>query len=210
MLHFTSALHGCSPVDHLLNQRLLPVVNAVNALPDSGRHMIAIDGPCGSGKTTLAACLSRMLNCPCVHMDDFHVPHAQKTAQRMAQPGGNSDRERLICEVLSPWKQGLPTSYRPYNCSEDCLDASIALPDHTLLILEGSYSHHPEIAAYTSLQVFVQVNREEQLQRIRLRSPEKLDMFLSSWIPLEDRYFAAFQLPSSHAIVIHNHSVQGM
>lgn len=193
-----------------LIRRLAPVLAAVQRLPADARQIIAIDGPCGSGKTTIAHLLSQLLNAPCVHMDDFHIPHAMKTQARLAEPGGNSDRERLIHEVILPWKQGRTGSYRPYDCMNDCLSAPVLLPDSGLLILEGSYSHHPDIAAYTDLQIFVQVERNEQLRRLSHRCPEKLPMFLSRWIPLEDAYFSAFGLPSADALLIDNVSVHGM
>ena len=40
---------------------------------DKPRILVAIDGRCGSGKTTLAAALQEMLQCPVVHMDDFFL-----------------------------------------------------------------------------------------------------------------------------------------
>ena len=50
--------------------------------------LITIDGPCASGKTTLAGKLSAALSCDVLHTDDFVVPHARKTAERLSVPGG--------------------------------------------------------------------------------------------------------------------------
>ena len=44
-----------------------------------GRVLAALDGPCASGKTTLAGQAARQLGCPLVHMDDFFLPPARKT-----------------------------------------------------------------------------------------------------------------------------------
>ena len=60
------------------------------------RLFITLDGPCASGKTTLARALAQELNAFVVHTDDFVVPHAQKTPERLAIPGGNCDAERLL------------------------------------------------------------------------------------------------------------------
>ena len=199
-----------SPAETSLIQRLRPVLDAVKALRGRDRLLIAIDGPCGSGKTTLAALLCRMLACPCVHMDDFHMPLARKTPERMAQPGGNSDRERLLDEVLLPWRAGRTVTYSPYDCAADNPGAPIALPASRVLVLEGSYAHHPDLARMTDVSVFVRVEREEQLRRIAARSPEKLQQFIDRWIPLEDSYFRAFQLPAPGSVVVDNVPVQGM
>ncbi len=203
------ANHGSSPRPALY-PRLQPVLDRIAALSDRPRLLIAMDGPCGSGKTTLAALLSNALACPCVHMDDFHIPHARKTPQRLTQPGGNSDRERLMAEVLLPWLQRGTAFYRPYDCQADALAEAVALPPSRFLVLEGSYSHHPDIAALTDIQVFIHVSREEQLQRLAQRSGARLQQFIDRWIPLEDQYFAAFSLPRREALVIENYSVQGV
>lgn len=39
------------------------------------------------------------------------------------------------------------------------------------------------------------VSPEVQRQRIASRDPEKFDAFESKWIPLEEKYFAAFDVP---------------
>ena len=199
-----------SPAEATLARRLRPVLDAVEALQGRDRLLIAIDGPCGSGKTTLAALLCRILSCPCVHMDDFHMPHARKTPERMAQPGGNSDRERLMAEVLLPWREGRSLTYRPYDCAADGPGTPISLPASRVLVLEGSYAHHPDLARLTDVSVFVRVEREEQLRRIADRSPEKLQQFIDRWIPLEDSYFRAFQLPAPGSVLVDNDPVQGM
>ena len=44
------------------------------------RVIVAIDGRCGSGKTTLAARLQKDLYCRVFHMDDFFLRPQQRTA----------------------------------------------------------------------------------------------------------------------------------
>lgn len=51
-----------------------------------GSFLVAIDGRCASGKTTLAGKLRSALKCNVVHMDDFYLPFAKRTEDRMAQP----------------------------------------------------------------------------------------------------------------------------
>ena len=71
-----------------------------------GPFLVAIDGRCASGKTTLAGKLRSVLECNVVHMDDFYLPFSKRTEDRMAQPGGNMDFDRLLFEVLLPLKNG--------------------------------------------------------------------------------------------------------
>ena len=59
---------------------------------------VAIDGPCASGKTTLAALLQRRFDGNVLHMDDFSC--ARNNALRnVRRTGSNVDRERFEEEV---------------------------------------------------------------------------------------------------------------
>ena len=83
-----------------------------------GRAIIAIDGRCAGGKTTLAHAaeellLARGIPCRTLHADDFFLRPEQRTEQRMAMAGGNMDFERLRDEVLLPLSRGERCIYRP-------------------------------------------------------------------------------------------------
>ncbi len=80
------------------------------------RVLVAIDGRCAAGKTTLAASLQAQLECNVFHMDDFFLRPEQRTSERLRQPGGNVDFERFLTEVLRPLHDGAPVTYRPYDC----------------------------------------------------------------------------------------------
>ena len=60
-------------------------------LAREGSVVIAIDGSCTAGKTTLAAHLATKYDCNLIHMDDFFLRPEQRTAERFAEPGGNVD-----------------------------------------------------------------------------------------------------------------------
>ena len=46
--------------------------------------MIAIDGRCAAGKTTLADRLKEEFDCSVIHMDHFFLQPKQRTKQRLA------------------------------------------------------------------------------------------------------------------------------
>lgn len=165
--------------------------------------LITIDGPCASGKTTLAAQLAEMLPAAVVHTDDYVIPHALKTADRLAIPGGNCDEERLVPEVVMPWKRCLPVRMRRYDCKADVLLPEEFLPDRDVLILEGSYCNLPRIRQEADLRIFLNVSRHVQKARLQEReTPESLRRFENRWIPLEEAYFTAYGLPDPGCIVI--------
>ena len=154
--------------------------------------VIAIDGRCAAGKTTLAAALQRETGCPVLHLDHFFLRPEQRTPQRLAQPGGNVDWERFLAEVLLPLEKGRPFSYRPYDCHTQSLAEPVSVLPAPLVVVEGSYSCHPTLWERYDLHVFLTVNPQEQLRRIERRNgPQGLEMFRQRWIPLEERYFSA-------------------
>lgn len=88
-------------------------LNRVKARIDSllaqkERVIIAIDGQCTSGKTTLAAALADCYDCNVFHMDEFFLRPEQRTPERFAELGGNVDYERFLEEVLIPLSAGEP------------------------------------------------------------------------------------------------------
>ena len=60
-------------------------------LAQSGQVIVAIDGNCTAGKTTLAGMLEEMYDCSVFHMDDFFLRPEQRTPERYAEIGGNVD-----------------------------------------------------------------------------------------------------------------------
>ena len=49
---------------------------AFRDIRSTGRMLVTLDGPCASGKTTLAGQMAEALGAAVVHTDDFVVPHA--------------------------------------------------------------------------------------------------------------------------------------
>ncbi len=155
--------------------------------------LIAIDGRCGSGKSTLADMISSEISIPMAHMDHFFLRPEQRTPERLAEPGGNVDRERFLEEVLLPLRSSGECSYRPYDCGKESLADAVAIPKSRFCIIEGSYSCHPNLWDYYDLHVFLTVDPEEQLRRIIQREgEEKAEMFRTRWIPMEEKYFDTF------------------
>lgn len=189
--------------DFSRDARIAPILTRIAQLLKKPHQLITIDGPCGSGKSTLADELSAALNAPIVRMDDFFLPHALKTPERLAIPGGNVDLERLMQEVITPFAAGQPVVYRRYLCHEDAFSAPIPLPDAPITILEGSYSLLPDIRRHADLTLFLHVDPEVQQQRLMQRvGAERLKDFNARWIPLENAYFAAYHLPDESCVLV--------
>ncbi len=159
-------------------------------------YVIAIDGRCASGKTTMAEVLKKEFHADVVHMDDFFLRPEQRTPQRYAEPGGNVDRER-IGEFLEAFRKKEVVGYRRFDCSKMELSSFVQLNNENILIVEGSYSTRPELRKYYDCTVCMDINRDEQLRRIEMRNPDKIDAFINRWIPLEEAYFDYYHTADS-------------
>ena len=153
--------------------------------------VVAIDGKCTSGKTTLASKLAQIYDCNVFHMDDFFLRPEQRTPERFAEVGGNVDYERFQVEVLLPLKTGKAFSYHPFDCSTFTLAAPVTVTPKKLNIIEGTYSHHPYFGNPYDLKILLTVDEETQRQRILERPIFLHKRFFEEWIPMENRYFEA-------------------
>lgn len=163
-------------------------------LAEQKQIIVAVDGNCTAGKTTLAAALAERYDCNVFHMDDFFLRPEQRTAKRLMEIGGNVDYERFKSEVLDPLKGGGSFCYRPYDCHELCLTKPVEVSPKRLSIIEGTYSLHPAFGDYADLKIFLRISPELQRERI-LRRPSFLHKrFFSEWIPMEQRYFDGFSI----------------
>ena len=158
--------------------------------------LIAIDGRCASGKTTLAALLQRVYDANLFHMDDYFLPFERKTPERLAEPGGNVDYERFFSEIASQPK-GASVTWHCFDCSVQGLSAPIHTPPKRLTIVEGSYSLHPVLRDAYDLKVFLDIDPQRQSDRIlRRNGPEMHARFVNEWIPLENEYFDGLNIRS--------------
>ncbi len=151
--------------------------------------LVALDGRCATGKTTLAEAIAARYDCNVFHMDDFFLRPSQRTPERLDTPGENVDHERFLAEVLAPLRSGRPVRYRPWSCQTQSFGAEISPPSRRLNIIEGAYALHPSLRAYYDLRAVLTAPLETRLARLRAREGDNFPNYPARWIPLEDRYF---------------------
>ena len=192
---YRNAYHPAYRVIRREYTRLLPMLYLIEKdVAEHGSCVLAIDGFCASGKSTLAQAIAQAFNARLIHMDDFFLPPEKRTPQRFAEPGGNVDYERFKAEVVDQLASEELT-YGVFDCSEMAVTSHVTLPKTPVTVIEGAYSHHPSFGEYYDLDIFVQTSPEEQLRRIRERDGEEyLPMFVNRWIPMERAYEEAFDV----------------
>lgn len=168
----------------------------LSALSALKKGVVALDGMCASGKSTLAAYVAQTLGASVFHMDDFFLQPHQRTSERLAEPGGNVARERFLEEVLLPISRGASSvSYRRFDCSVQTLLEPVSVNVAPLVLVEGAYSMHPALRPFYAFGAFLSVEPQLQRTRILQRNGEAgLRRFEERWIPLENRYFDALHV----------------
>ena len=182
-------------------ERFQPAVDAIERLlveydKKDIPVLVAIDGRCGSGKTTLGEYLHGKFDCNLFHMDDFFLRMEQRTPERMTEVGGNVDYERFYETVLLPVSAKKSVLYQPFSCREWKLMDKYEIPYKKLNIIEGSYSFHPYFGDHPyQLKIFMNIDSDIQMRNIIKRNgEEKAQDFREKWIPKEEAYFEKFHV----------------
>lgn len=188
---------------NLTQQSLTALLTAALAQQPTKPLVLALDGRCGSGKTTLANVLAQQFPANIVlRTDDFYLPPAQRARGWEKTPCANMDLARLRDEALLPAYAGQTVNYQAYSCRAGAYQPVQELAAQPLVILEGSYSHHPLLAGYETLRVFVTCSKEEQARRLQAREGERYANFAARWIPLEEGYFAKYLIEEKADFVV--------
>ena len=208
--HSEAYRNACHPAYRVVLRRYgdaLPALTTLEeALQARGNAVLALDGDCASGKTTLSGLLAPLYDCNVLHMDDFFLPFALRTPDRLAQPGGNVHYERFRAEVLAGLIAGGPYGFGAFNCHTGETIRQVVQPK-PVTIIEGSYALHPAFEAdYTSLHavraLLTSSPAQQRARILRRNGPVLLRRFESEWIPLEKRYFEAYHKTRQDLLIL--------
>jgi DNA-3-methyladenine glycosylase len=141
-------------------------------------RLVCVDGPAGSGKTTLAAALAERLGegCAVVHMDDLY--------EGWSGLGGVWDRVEQ--QVLAPLAGGRPGRYRRYDWVAGTFAEWVDVPVPRVLVLEGCGSAPRAVDDRAVLRLFVEAPREQRLARGLARDGEDMRDHWLAWMVAED------------------------
>ena len=196
-----------SPAYRVISKKYRALVEAVIGLrkldTEKSRLVISIDGGSATGKTSLSEELALLLNAEVVHCDDFFLPKAMRTKERLNEAGGNIHYERLKSEVIDNLKKPKAITYKAYDCSSGSFKENRFLMNKKIVIVEGAYSSHPYFENYSDFRIFLKTDSDIQKSRILKRNGEEmLKRFTDEWIPLENKYFNDFKIEEISDLII--------
>ncbi|QIX28785.1 hypothetical protein ncot_13810 [Nocardioides sp. JQ2195] len=139
----------------------------------AGGRLICIDGPAGSGKTTLATALAEAVpGAVLLHMDDMYEGWS----------GLNDDLgPRLRDQVIAPLAAGEPGLFRRFDWHLDRFAELHVVPPSDLLVLEGVGSGDLALAPYRSTLVWVAAPDELRLRRGLARDRDRYEQDAAVW-----------------------------
>ena len=194
------------PAYRVVNERfirLIPLMEKINeTLAEKGKMTLAIDGRCGSGKSTAAEMLAEIYDANLVRMDDFFLPPSLRSNERYAEAGGNIHYERFLVEAAPFLKEKKPFRYRVFDCSVMDYGGEAVASDKPLTIVEGVYSLHTLWRDIFDLKVFFDIEKETQKERLIKRNGDYYRVFEEKWIPLEEAYFAGMAVREACEMII--------
>lgn len=146
--------------------------------------VIAIDGPAGAGKTTLAqnlalACASSF-STNVIHMDDLYDGWDNAL---------NEDFASVLANIVSQHKNSKSISYSRYNWHEQKFAQPDELPHSELLILEGVGSGQLAIRSALSALIWIDISAPEGFARVINRDGDSIRNQMEKWLTLQEQHF---------------------
>jgi uridine kinase len=164
-------------------------------------RLVCVDGPTGSGKTTLAAEVARAAagSVAVVHVDDLlagwsGLPAVAGTLRRA---------------VLEPLSQGLPGRYRRYDWHEGRFAEERGVEPVDLLVVEGVGAGDSSCAAWITTLVWMDAPPDLRLERSVSRDGERLREHLQAWMRDEAALFARERTSERADVVVHRAGTSG-
>ncbi len=159
---------------------IIQLIQAAQPPEGMTTKIIAIDGPGGAGKSSLAEQLSQKLgHAPVIHTDDF-----------ASWENPLNWWPRLLQQVLQPLSHNENARYQRYDWSAKRLAEWHEIQPSEYLILEGVSSSREAFRLYIAFSIWVQTPRKERLRRGLARDGEAALPLWEEWMASEDEYIA--------------------
>jgi uridine kinase len=158
--------------------------------------LVAIDGPGGSGKTSLANALAGQNGAIAViSVDDFHLPKSSPVPppDGFGQITKDFDLQKLHQQVLRPLRDEQPANYQRYDWVTGILAEWHTVTPGQTVIVEGIYSLAPGLRQSYDLSVWIDCPRSLRLARGLARDGERArETWTRQCMPAEERYIRSF------------------
>ncbi len=144
-----------------------------------GGRLVCVDGPAGSGKTTLAAAIAELVpGARVVHMDDLYAGWS-----------GLEDVDLQLAGLLRPLGEGRAGTYQRYDWPTERFTESVVVAPGPMLVLEGVGSGAAEFNDLVTVLVWVEAPDDVRMARGIERDGDVFAPHWEKWARDEARLF---------------------
>jgi uridine kinase len=147
-------------------------------------QIILIDGPAGSGKTTLSLKLQRDFaaksNCQIIHLDDHYNGWDEALSSELTE---------TLNLVVSNFLSGLPTEIKTFNWHKAKFEGSKWIEPGEVLIIEGVGAGQSSIRGRAASLYWVETDSENALSRVLNRDGQEYEERIRTWQIREAKHF---------------------
>ena len=170
---------------------LLDLARSRPATLGTGR-LVCIDGPTGSGKTTLATAVAALApRSTLVHLDDLYDGW-----------DGLDGLDRQLATLLRPLAADRPGAYRRYDWDAGAFAERVEVPPAPLLVVEGVGAGSTAHRDLVTVLVWVEAPREQRLSRGLDRDGHHLRERWLAWQAAEDEHHAVHDTRARADLVV--------
>ncbi|MEY3650257.1 MAG: hypothetical protein RL370_960 [Actinomycetota bacterium] len=152
---------------------------------DVKRPIIAIDGPAGAGKTTLAShlqlALQGTLTSKIVHMDDLYDGWENALSPELS---------KKLISILESHKAHKTISLSKFDWANSRFLPAEDIPQADLLIIEGVGSGQSAIRHFLTALIWIEIDRSHGLARVVERDGDAIKDPMQKWLATQEQHFA--------------------
>ena len=164
-------------------------MDLISALLDlcktSERPIIAIDGPAGAGKTTLATNIHLALfpnyTSTIIHMDDLYNGWDKALSSELTE---------VLTHIAMAHRQGHPISLSKYDWANAVFSPAELIDDAQVIILEGVGSGQSAVREFLSALIWIDIEESKGLSRVLERDGEGIKVEMQKWLMTQEQHFA--------------------
>ncbi len=151
----------------------------------SAKSVIAVDGPAGAGKTTLATnlalALSQDLKVQVIHMDDLYDGWQNALGAQLSE---------TLTYIVSSHRIGKKVKFSKYDWIQSQFNEAQEIPEADLIILEGVGSGQLAIRDELAALLWIDIDHSLGLERVISRDGDSIKAQMQKWLVQQEQHFA--------------------